>query len=38
MLAYEASQLLAISDPYLSALWIKNKPDPKSREEFFDRS
>ena len=38
MLAYEASQLLAISDPYLSALWIKNRPDPKSREEFFDRS
>lgn len=38
MLAYEASQLLAISDHYLSALWIKNRPDPKSREEFFDRS
>ncbi len=38
MLAYEASQLLAMSDPYLSALWIQSKPDPKSREEFFDRS
>ena len=38
MLAYEASQLLAMSDPYLSALWIKSRPDPKSREEFFDRS
>ncbi len=38
MLAYEASQLLATSDPYLSALRIKSKPDPKSRDEFFDRS
>jgi hypothetical protein len=38
MLAYEASQLLATSDPYLSAIQIKSKPDPKSRDEFFDRS
>jgi hypothetical protein len=38
MLAYEASQLLAASDPYLAALRIKSKPDPKSRDEFFDRS
>lgn len=38
MLAYEANQLLATSDPYLSALRIKSKPDPKSRDEFFDRS
>jgi len=40
MLAYEASQLLATSDPYLSALQLplKDKPDPKRRDEFFDRS
>lgn len=38
MLAYEASQLLATSDPYLSTLQIKSKPDPTSRAEFFDRS
>ena len=40
MLAYEASQLLAASDPYLSALQLlpKDKPDPTNKAEFFDRS
>ena len=38
MLAYEASQLLAMSDPYLSALQLESRPDPTSRAEFFDRS
>ena len=38
LLAYEASQLLATSDPYLSALQLKTRPDPTSRAEFFDRS
>ena len=38
MLAYEASQLLAVSDPYLSALQLESRPDPTSRAEFFDRS
>ncbi len=37
-LAYEASQLLAASDPYLAALQLYTKPDPTSRTEFFDRS
>jgi len=37
-LAYEANQLLAKSDPYLSSMQISRKPDPSSREEFFDRS
>ncbi|HEX3642642.1 MAG TPA: hypothetical protein VHV10_15240 [Ktedonobacteraceae bacterium] len=38
VLAYEASQLLAMSDPYLSALQLESRPDPTSKEEFFDRS
>ncbi len=38
VLAYEASQLLAASDPYLSALQLEKRPDPASRAEFFDRS
>jgi hypothetical protein len=38
MLAYEANQLLAATDPYLSAMQINKKPDPASREEFLDRS
>lgn len=38
MLAYEASQRLAMSDPYLAALQLESKPDPKSRAEFLDRS
>jgi hypothetical protein len=38
LLAYEASQLLALSDPYLSALRLETRPDPTSRAEFFDRS
>jgi hypothetical protein len=37
-LAYEANQLLAMYDPYLSAICLSKKPDPASREEFFDRS
>jgi len=38
MLAYEANQLLAATEPYLSAVQINKKPDPASREEFLDRS
>lgn len=37
-IAYEANRLLAASDPYLSALHLDRKPDPASRDEFFDRS
>lgn len=37
-LAYEANQLLAMYDPYLSGMRLPRKPDPTSREEFFDRS
>lgn len=37
-LAYEANQLLAASDPYLSAMQLTQMPDPTSRDEFFDRS
>ena len=37
-IAYEANQLLAAHDPYLSALQLTKKPDPASREEFLDRS
>jgi hypothetical protein len=37
-LAYETNQLLAGYDPYLSALRLASRPDPASREEFFDRS
>ncbi len=37
-LAYEANQLLADSDPYLSAIKQPMRPDPSSRTEFFDRS
>jgi len=37
-LAYEANQLLAKSDAYLSGMQLSKKPDPSSREEFFDRS
>jgi len=37
-LAYEANQLLAMYDPYLSGMRLPGKPDPTSREEFFDRS
>jgi hypothetical protein len=36
-LAYEANQLLSMCDPYLSAIRLARKPDPASREEFFDR-
>jgi len=38
ILAYEANQLLATSDPYFSAMRLVKKPDPASREEFLDRS
>jgi hypothetical protein len=38
MLAYEANQLLAASEPYLASIQINKKPDPASREEFLDRS
>lgn len=37
-LAFRANQLIADSDPYLSGMRLKKQPDPKSREEFFDRS
>ena len=37
-LAYEANQLLVKYDPYLSGMHLSRKPDPTSREEFFDRS
>ena len=37
-LAYEASLLLASSDPYLAVIRQQKRPDPASREEFFDRS
>jgi hypothetical protein len=37
-LAYQANQLLAASDPYLSAMQLEQMPDPASRDEFFDRS
>ncbi len=37
-LAYEANQLLAQYDPYLAAMRLSRRPDPASREEFFDRS
>jgi hypothetical protein len=37
-LAYQANQLLAASDPYLSAMQLEQMPDPTSRDEFFDRS
>ncbi len=37
-LAYEANQLLAKSDPYLSGMQLSKKPDPSSQEEFLDRS
>jgi hypothetical protein len=37
-LAYEANQLIASSDPYLSGIKLAKKPDPSSQEEFFDRT
>lgn len=38
VLAYEANQVIADSDPYVSALRLDKRPDSASREEFFDRS
>ncbi|MBA2288227.1 MAG: hypothetical protein H0W02_22355 [Ktedonobacteraceae bacterium] len=37
-LAYDANQLIAAHDPYLAAMHMTRRPDPASREEFFDRS
>lgn len=37
-LAYKANQLIADSDPYLSGMRLDKRPDPASKEEFFDRS
>jgi hypothetical protein len=37
-LAYEANELIARSDLYLSDMQLSKKPDPSSQEEFFDRS
>lgn len=37
-LAYKANQLIANSDPYLSPMRLKNKPNPGSKREFFERS
>ena len=36
--AFEANQLIADSDPYLEGLRIQKRPDPRNRDEFFDRS
>jgi len=36
--AWEISRRIADSDPYLFPLEILKRPDPGSREEFFDRS
>lgn len=38
LLAYLSNQLIASSDPYLEGMRLGSKPDPGSREEFFDRS
>ncbi len=37
-LAYEANQLIANSDLYLSGIKLDQRPDPASKVEFFDRS
>lgn len=38
-LAYDANVQIAQSDPYLSGMKLKmDRPDPASRDEFFDRS
>ncbi len=37
-LAYDANQLIASSDPYLAGIKLAKKPDPSSKDEFFDRS
>ena len=37
-LAYDANQLIASSDAYLSGIKLAKRPDPSSQEEFFDRS
>ncbi len=37
-LAYEANQLIAKSDSYFTGMQLSKKPDPSSKEEFFDRS
>ena len=38
ILAWEANQLLASSDPYLEAIRLGARPEAGSRKEFFDRS
>lgn len=38
VLAWEASQLIAQSDPYLATFKIDERPDPSNREQFFSRS
>lgn len=37
-LTFGANQLLADSDPYLEGLRLSQRPNPASREEFFNRS
>lgn len=37
-LAWRANQLIADSDPYLCGMRLGERPNPASREEFFDRS
>ncbi len=37
-LTWQANKLLADSDPYLSGLRLGGRPDPASKEEFFNRS
>jgi hypothetical protein len=37
-LAFDANQLIASSEPYLSGMRLKDKPNPANRKEFFDRS
>lgn len=37
-LAYQANQLIAESDPYLSGLKLDQRPNPVDRKQFFDRS
>lgn len=36
--AWDTSQLVANSDPYLEGIRLGARPNPASREEFFDRS
>ncbi len=38
ILTYDAAQLISESDPFLFGMKMEGRPDPASREEFFDRS